>query len=305
MRALIDGDIIVYSVGFATQASYFWVDGEMFDTKKEAKVFCDKHKHEYDDIIQSVTPEDVTHAYYNAKKLINRICEKTGADEYEVYLTGEGNYRKDVATIQPYKGNRDTTHKPVHYEAITKYLIKTHGAEVIDGMEADDQLGIEQYASYMDTYKPAMGLALEDKDTATLDTVICTIDKDLDMITGMHYNWRKDSLYYVSPEDADKFFYTQLLTGDSTDNIRGVPQIGKVKAAKLLKGCTSNLCAYNRVRQAYLDYNRKEAEKVDEVITEEDLLHRADRELKENADLLWIQRELDTLWLPPTEVQDV
>lgn len=62
-------------------------------------------------------------------------------------------------------------------------------------------------------------------------TVICTKDKDLDMISGLHYNWTKDKEpYEVSEQQALKAFYSQLLTGDRVDNIQGIKGIGNKKA---------------------------------------------------------------------------
>ena len=286
MKALIDGDIIVYSVGFATEQTTYSVQGMPCIDKKEANLLADHLNVPRDEIEAHTLAEPESHAFHNAKKLINKICETVGADSYEVFLTGHGNYREDAATIQPYKGNRDTSHKPIHYAAIKEYLIKTHGAEVIEGMEADDKLGIEQFNSKENT------------------TCICSIDKDLDMIPGHHYNWRKDEKYFITEEEAMFNFYLQLLTGDQTDNIRGVPQIGKIKANKILDGCKSELCAYNRVRQTYLNYYRKEAEKNNESLSEEELLERSDKDLLENATLLWILREEEGFWTPPTAQEE-
>jgi hypothetical protein len=56
--------------------------------------------------------------------------------------------------------------------------------------------------------------------------VIATKDKDLDLIPGWHYNWSKtkkdDGVYYVSPVEANRAFYAQLIQGDATDNIPGI-----------------------------------------------------------------------------------
>ena len=171
----IDADIIVYSVGFAAAG------------------------------------EPVENALHSVKIMIHSMLDATGTSEYECFLTGKGNYRNEVATIKPYKGNRKQP-KPEHYAAIREYLINVHGAVVIDGMEADDALGIVQ----------------------TDDTILASIDKDLDMIEGWHYNWRKNDLYYIDQKTATRNFYRQLLTGDSTDNITGVPGIGPKKAEVIL-----------------------------------------------------------------------
>ena len=92
MLAAIDGDIIRYSVGFAAEG------------------------------------EPVSYCLHSVKLLLNSIISATKADEYVVYLTGKGNFREEVAVTLPYKGNRDVSHKPDHFDAISEYLIKKHKA---------------------------------------------------------------------------------------------------------------------------------------------------------------------------------
>ena len=56
------------------------------------------------------------------------------------------------------------------------------------------------------------------------------------MIPGMHYNFKNEINYTITPEQGWRSFCQQLLTGDSTDNIPGLPKIGAIKAAKILDG---------------------------------------------------------------------
>lgn len=175
--------------------------------------------------------------------------------DYEGYLTGKGNFRYARATIQPYKGNR-TQPKPEHLQALRDHVVNDWGFTVVDGEEADDALGKNQ----------------------TDNTIIVTIDKDLDMIPGKHFNFVKRIFFDVSEEEAIKFFYTQLLTGDRTDNIRGVAGIGPAKAEKILKDCKDEHEMYDSCLIAYNgNYD----------------------ELKENADLLWIRRKDKQEWHVP------
>lgn len=138
------------------------------------------------------------------------------ATEFKLFLTGSGNYRDNISTTRVYKGNRDPQHRPEYYDEIRQYLIEYCGAVVVEGKEADDQLGIEQW---------------KHKDKSS---VIVTIDKDLDCIPGWHYNWVKKVLYYQTIAEANKAFWTQVLTGDTTDNIRGIPKVGPKTAAKII-----------------------------------------------------------------------
>ena len=200
--------------------------------------------------------DPVENALHSVKVMIRSILEKTKADSYRCFLTGKGNYRESIATIAKYKGNR-TGEKPVHYNAIREYLLDYHDAELIEGREADD----------------AMGCAQNDK------TIICSIDKDLNMIRGRHYNWRKDVIYEVSQSEADIFFMKQLMTGDATDNIKGLAGIGDKRAQAVIDNAKNMTDLYWTILDMYaVQYERPyEA-------------------MMENAHLLWIQREEGELW---------
>ena len=68
------------------------------------------------------------------------------------------------------------------------------------------------------------------------EKIIVTADKDLRQIAGKHFNPRKADLgiIEVTPEEADRYFWTQTLTGDPTDGFPGCPKIGPVKAKRIL-----------------------------------------------------------------------
>lgn len=211
LHPLVDGDVLVYACGFSADSSYRKHLAERGVTDRALQ---DRYMEE----------DDYTgYAIVAVRNAINAIADKF-SDKLAVYLTGSGNFREALATIQPYKGNRDPTHKPKYYKEIKEYMIRTYGAEVIEGMEADDAMAMEQYADKTDS------------------TVICTIDKDLDQVPGHHYNPRKDALYYVTEEEGNCFFWRQMLLGDSSDNIPGIKGIGEVKSAKLLAGLSADEC---------------------------------------------------------------
>lgn len=185
---------------------------------------------------------------------IENIVEKSGCETYELFLTGGGNFREEVATIKPYKGNRPSE-KPYHYQRIRDYLIKFRGATLVEGMEADDAVSIEQFKAYEGALGKHFGIPkwlFEEVKDMNLGTVLCSIDKDLDMVPGWHYNWIKDKRYWVDETDGLRSFYCQLLTGDSVDNIPGLFGVGK--ASKLLKDvnkCDRELNMYTVVRTQY------------------------------------------------------
>lgn len=183
-----------------------------------------------------------------------------------VYLTSldkEENYRYKLATIRPYKGNRKQE-KPRWFQEARDYLCYAWGAQIVKGMEADDAISIEQWRN---------------KDR---QTCIVSIDKDLRNTPGFHYDWRKGLHYYITLLEANRHFYMQMLTGDTTDNIGGVPNVGKVKAQRLLGECTSEAEMRQVVEQQY------KACKWENIEWQE--------AMKECGNLLWMQREPNVLW---------
>lgn len=150
---------------------------------------------------------------FRVDKLMREILEMVEADKYYAFLTGKNNFRK---VVNPdYKANRKDMIPPVYLKDCKDYLISEWNAVLSDGQEADDLLGINQ-------------------DT---DTVICSIDKDLLMIPGKHFNWTKQQygdMTIVGQLDGNKHFWKQMLIGDKTDNIFGVQGLGPVKSEKLI-----------------------------------------------------------------------
>lgn len=105
---LIDGDMLVYRVGFA----------------------CDEESEKV--AIQTM-------ANY-ISELISDLSEHY--DNHKLYLTGSSNFRNEVAVSQPYKGGRQSR-KPVHKDLLREYMLDAWKAELSDNMEADDCIAIK------------------------------------------------------------------------------------------------------------------------------------------------------------------
>ena len=225
MKALVDADLLVYRFGFASEG------------------------------------DPAEFALARLSEFLDNLYIELSVDEVWGYLTGKGNFRNEIAVTAPYKGTR-IAEKPYHFQLLREYMERAWGFEVVDGIEADDALGIESYRNEPD------------------ETIIVSIDKDLNMIRGHHYNFVKEEKYYVTEEDAIRNFYLQILTGDKIDNIIGLQGIGPVKSKKLLQDCTSELEMYETVLKAY---NGNEVR------------------VLENARLLWILREEKQVWHPPVK----
>ena len=219
---LVDGDIIVYRCGFAShRKQYSFIhEGNQYNFryKKEMVEFM-KEKDLPKDYPYEIeeTVEPLNHTLHSVKTVINDIAQACKADTIEVILSGSPNWRDSLGTLKKYKGNRDEKHKPEHYNEIREYLQKHFNAQVVTGWEADDELALRQ----------------------TDNTIIASLDKDLDQIPGWHYNWVKQIEYLVTPDDGEYFYWHQMITGDSTDNIIGLPKYGEKAAEKLLATCSS------------------------------------------------------------------
>jgi hypothetical protein len=222
-HALIDGDILVYRIGFSSEEE-----------------------------VEAI-------AIARCSEFIEDMLLFNGFDSYQGYLTGKKNFRNDVAITAPYKGNRKAA-KPKHYDRLRDYMQKAWGFEMIEDQEADDAIGIAAYEYQVGEY------------------CICSIDKDLDMLRGDHYNFVKNERYFITEEEGIKNFYKQMLMGDRVDNIIGIKGIGTVKAERLLKECKDEKEMYLAVLEAY---------KGD------------DKRVLENGQLLWIRREPNQMWQPP------
>ncbi len=153
-------------------------------------------------------------AYGATKKFLLDLREDLQLDDCTVFLSRPGN---DLRRAQDrlYKANRKGMEKPRHLLATKAYLRKTWEAVFsLHGDEADDALGIHQ----------------------TEETLLCTIDKDLDQIPGWHYNWMHGKIYYLSEDKAARFVWYQMLIGDTADNIKGLHRVGPIKTAEWLDG---------------------------------------------------------------------
>jgi hypothetical protein len=193
------------------------------------------------------------------EETMTELCMELDCDDYKGFLTGKGNFRDVVAVTAPYKGQR-ISEKPVHLQALRCHLVTSWGFEVVQGIEADDAVGIAAYA------------------VPEEETIMVHIDKDLNQFRGWHYNYRKKEKYFVTEFEGLTAFYTQILTGDRIDNIIGLKGIGPVKAKRILEECTNENELYQAVLKAYEGDQQR---------------------VLENAQLLWLQREANQVWQPP------
>jgi hypothetical protein len=153
MTVLIDGDIVAYRAAYSTEGGHA------------------------DDVADKVD------------ELMDYILDATTFDgsPFKVYLTGDGNFRYDVAVTVPYKGNRRDTKKPEFLPDARDYLVEDYGAVVSSGEEADDLIAIE--ATKLGPH-----------------TIIASVDKDFLQVPCVHYNTNKQTFTEQDELSATRFF---------------------------------------------------------------------------------------------------
>ena len=262
----IDGDILPYRVGFATQHTVYYCEIEGEHTCSpclvtRSKSLVNKWLKRNPKMLVSTRffVESELQAIMTLKSMISDITIGSKKKAFKVVMSGEDNFRIGVATIQKYKGNRVGTEKPIHWQMLRDWLIDKCYTTVSVNEEADDVISRACWRG----------------------CTIATIDKDLDNTPGPHYNFVKKELYHVSAPQAMNHFYTQMLTGDKADNIPGIKGIGPKKAAKILAGCTTPFEHEGAISPMYM-------------ATYGEDWHKA---MTEVGQLLWMRRETDTeMW---------
>lgn len=131
-----------------------------------------------------------------------------------------------------YKANRKKYRKPAGYRKLVEWVEKAaqaRGWQVarLADIEGDDVLGV----------------------LSEPGDVIVSVDKDMLTLPGLHL--RNGEIMEVSELEADRAFFTQVLTGDQSDNYPGCPGYGPVTAERLMDGCTSAEQMWAEVLAAY------------------------------------------------------
>lgn len=286
---LIDGDILTYRVGFSVEAPVYVVNGNIYKRKGMAQ---NAAKEQGADIHKRKNIGSFLDLTRNLNIAMRTMFDDIGSRNFTMYLTDSSlakNFRTEIATIEVYKGNRAQVAKPFYYKKIRELLVRDYKAVLISGEEADDALGIAQYAAA--------------KRYGNFDsTVIASIDKDLRVLEGDHYHMVHRQIQHVSRDEALKNFCRQLLAGDATDCVPGITRILKHLGRKEDANKLSYSHYLAKAVEYFVDHTPKECyDYVINVYNEQGI----DQKLvDEVADLVWIRRnenENFTDWIKTNE----
>lgn len=271
MKCLFDGDLLVYECAFAGE----YLDEE---TGERLPKPFDDVKEIFDQRVKEIEAEcwanEPSKFFLTGDARLNKIVNRQLKREKKEPIEFKPNFRVEVAKTTPYKQRKST--KPYHFHNLRAYILAEYDVEIAWGMEADDLLAINQ-------------------DKKDFTTIICSRDKDLRAVPGMFYSWACGNQPGFGPTRIDvigdlslprpnkltgtglKFFYAQMIMGDAVDTIKGLPRGGPSLAFKTLNECTTHGELFQATASLY------EA-KVGEGWREY---------FKEQADLLWMVREID------------
>lgn len=287
LLSLVDVDGLLYYAGYAGEERHYDVvledkDGNVssrsFDKAADIKSYLESNDgYTVIDRDLVVTPLDVSFALKVIKNKLTEIQSRYGKT-MRVYVKGNGvNYRDELYKVQKYKGNRKTV-KPYHYDSMVEYLMQQWDAIKVDGKEVDDQVALDAYE-------------------ASKPVVICSPDKDLDQIPGLHWNYVKAVQYEVDPQEAEMFFWEQMLSGDNADNILGVWKIGPEKARRMVAEFYDDGLLQEEIWERVLSEYERSKEMPSCPYKEMDTYETA----VQTGIALWMQNKRNVLWTPPGE----
>lgn len=165
--------------------------------------------------------------------LIRNIVKFTKATHYLLFLTVGKNFRYGI--YPEYKANRKKLDKPKYFEATREYLVSHYKAVYHFELEADD-----------------LCLIYNNKCT---NSFICSTDKDILKLKGMLFDYKNFKWINNSKEEADVYFWQSMITGDSIDNIKGIPKKGEKFAQQLTEDSkTNNIPMYTLVLKEYMNH---------------------------------------------------
>ena len=188
----------------------------------------------------SVNAMDLLESCGNVERSLDYYNKILKFDEFEIFFSCkvENGFRRNL--FPGYKMNRKTE-KPLYYHRTKECMELEYPSSSENGLEADDLLGIHG------------------SESSAEKRIMITQDKDILTIPGLSFNPRKADLGIkeTSLEEANYNLAIQILSGDSTDNYKGIPRIGPKKAEKLLLDKPDH--SINTLREIYIsEFNLSE-----------------------------------------------
>lgn len=253
--ALLDGDMIPYIIGY-TISDMTFLKAKTRVKDGQCALIVD-------------TPE-CKNALERVDSVVNSWVRGAGCDAARIFMTDSAlNFRVELAFSEPYKGQRKEEKPPFFYE-MREYLLSRHRATLAMGNEADDLMSINQWELARAFCKENGCELWSTEHRAFANSVIVSADKDLMIVPGYHLIPGEEVVWVDPLGHLDlqykpngtikklkgsglKFFYAQMIIGDTIDNYKGIPGKGARFAYDLLSKCKDEKSLYMAVLRAYKD----------------------------------------------------
>lgn len=248
---MIDGDIVLFQIGRVTEDITDFGDEVLESYDLDAAIRLINHE-------------------------LEEISKRTSykVEEMVFAISSDKNFRKRF--FPTYKGNRKHIRKPLGLKAMRQYMVdnmEKYNTIMIEELEADDVMGM---------------YATAPTELSGSEIAIYSQDKDLMTVPAKQWDFKKKKFIKPTPMESTRFLYTQVLTGDAVDGYKGCPRIGKIKAAKALKDCETEIEMLEACHKLYFKAYKKEAkDKLLEQLGQARILHYADSQLLFKYDELY------------------
>ena len=248
MTALIDFDSLLYTSVYKIVSIAQMREAIQKYGKESAKVW----------LKEEVYNEGINRCENELLKMINHL-EQIFLPEitsYELFITTcTKSFRKELST--EYKAKR----RKNDYVWMLREHYKFNEAHYSDTLEADDLIAERAKELGQDNY------------------IIISIDKDLKQIGGWYWSYLKtyeldnygdviidengfksriykyNEVEYISKQEAELFFWNQMLIGDAGDGVPGLHRVGKVTAKKILNESKNH---FIKVAREYIKRGQKQ-----------------------------------------------
>jgi 5'-3' exonuclease len=187
-------------------------------------------------------------------KIINDLEAMFDVDKVIIFNGAKGNFRKEVS--KDYKANRKNRELPPILDELHQYVRDQYNSISGINEETDDVV-----AKYWKSITDVFGKE---------EAIIVSIDKDYKQLPCLLYNYGRNHqiVYDISDHEALYNFYTQMIVGDSADNVNYCKGYGPKYAEKQLEFCQSKFSFIRKVYELYLKiYNENAKEKYKECYT--------------------------------------
>jgi len=158
--------------------------------------------------------------------IINRLEETYEIEKVITFNNSRGNFRK---LLDPnYKANRKKQEHPKLLNKMHEEISSIYSSKSCYGMETDDLV-----ATYWKKLTDQLGQN---------NVIIVSLDKDYKQLPCILYNYhyQHQTISNISYKESLYNFYSQMIIGDSADNVNYCKGYGKAYVKRLFQDCETN-----------------------------------------------------------------